>query len=92
MRHVLAAVLCKSNNCLPEAAESPAQASDSQRSISALVAEPIRLIWADGDKKGDLGAPFLAFCARSWMQCDKNDYRGLGHRPFLSSLPHELES
>jgi len=34
MRHVLAAVLCKSNNCRPEAAESRAQASDSQRRIS----------------------------------------------------------
>jgi hypothetical protein len=75
MRHVLAAVLCKSNNCRPEAAESHAQASDSQRRISALVAEPTRLIRADRDKKGDPGAPFLAFFARSGMQCDKNDYR-----------------
>jgi len=23
------------------------------------------------------GAPFLAFFARSGMQCDKNDYRGI---------------
>ena len=34
MKHVLAAVLCKSHNCHPEAAESHAQASDSQRGIS----------------------------------------------------------
>ena len=51
MRHVLAAVLCKPNNCHREAAESYAQASDSQRRISVLVAEPTRLIWANGDKK-----------------------------------------
>jgi len=52
MKHVLAAALCKFNSCHPEAAESHAQASDSQRRISALIAEHARLIWADGDKKG----------------------------------------
>jgi hypothetical protein len=66
MKHVLAAVLCKSNNCHPEAVGSHAQASDSQRRISVLPAEHIGLIWADGDKKGGLA-----------LQCDKNDYRGI---------------
>ena len=77
MKHVFAAVLCKSNNCHPEAAEaaeSHAQASDSQRracpepaeGICVLIAESIGLIWTDGDKKGGLA-----------MQCDKNDYRGI---------------
>ena len=65
MKHVLAAVLCKPNNCHPEAAESHAKASDSQRRISVLLAGT-RLIWADGDKKGSLA-----------LQCDKNDYRGI---------------
>jgi len=53
-------------NCHPEAAESRAQASDSQRRISVLIADSIGLIWADGDKKGGLA-----------LQCDKNDYRGI---------------
>ena len=53
-------------DCHPEAAESHAQASDSQRRISVL-----------GAKKNKTGAPFLAFCARSGTGCDKNDYRGI---------------
>jgi hypothetical protein len=28
-------------------------------------------------KKKKSGAPFLAFCARSGTECDKNDYRGI---------------
>jgi hypothetical protein len=39
MKHVLAAVLCKSNNCHPEAEGSHAQASDSQRRTSVLLDE-----------------------------------------------------
>src|ERR1700726_1541691 len=54
-------------DCHPEAAESHAQASDSQRRISVL----------RGRKKQKPGAPFLAFCARSRTGCDKNDYRGI---------------
>ena len=50
----------------PGAAESHAQASDSQRRISVFIADSIGLIWADGDKKGGLA-----------LQCDKNDYRGI---------------
>ena len=76
MRHVLAAVLyqSKKTDCHPEAAESRAQASDSQRRISVLITEHEGPIWAETEKPG---APFLAFFARSGMQCDKNDYRGI---------------
>jgi hypothetical protein len=66
MRHVLAAVLCKSNNCRPEAAESHAQESDSQRRIYVIVMEPTGLICADGDGKGGLA-----------LRCDENDYRAV---------------
>jgi hypothetical protein len=59
MRPVLAAVLRKSNNCRPEAAESHAQASDSQRracpepaeGISALITQHTERIWADRENK-----------------------------------------
>jgi hypothetical protein len=60
-------------DCHPEAAESRTQASDSQRRISVLITHE-GLIWAETNKPG---APFLASFARSGMQCDKNDYRGI---------------
>ena len=61
----------KHPNCHPEAAESHAQASDSQRRISALPADHAGMLRADNDllrkdKKGGLA-----------LQCDKNDYRGI---------------
>jgi hypothetical protein len=52
MRHVLAADLCKSNNCHREAEESHAQASDSQRRTSVFITQHTERIRADRDKKG----------------------------------------
>ena len=64
MRPVLAAALSQSRKpCLIVILRqrSRSLASDSQRRISVLPA----------------GAPFLAFCARTGIGCDKNDYRGI---------------
>jgi hypothetical protein len=32
---------------------------------------------APAEETKEPGAPFLAFCARSGIGCDKNDYRGI---------------
>ena len=63
MSHVLAAALSQSKQpCIVILRQrSRSLASDSPRRISVLPA----------------GAPFLAFCARSGIECDKNDYRGI---------------
>jgi hypothetical protein len=67
MRHVLAAVLYQFNNCHPEAAESRAQASDSQRRISAL----------RGQRKQKWVPHFSRSVREMGQGRDKNDYRGI---------------
>jgi len=56
MRHVLAAAFYKFNNCHPEAAESHAQASDSQRRTSVL----------SGRKKTKSGCPISRVLCEKW--------------------------
>jgi hypothetical protein len=70
-RRIKAATEPSFADCHPEAAESRAQASASQRRISVLITEHEGLIRADTDllrkdRKGGLT-----------LQCDRNDYRGI---------------
>jgi hypothetical protein len=60
-------------DCHPEAAESPAQASDSQRRISVLITEHDGLIRA-GTKNG---CPISRVLCEKWDAIEKNDYRGI---------------
>jgi hypothetical protein len=66
-RGIKAAIEPSVVDCRPEAAESRAQASDSQRRISVL----------RGRKKQKPGTPFVAVRARSGTGRNKNDYRGI---------------
>jgi len=75
MSPALAAALNQSRNpCHPEAAESLARERLPTKDLCTWS------LWTDAactNEDEEPGAPFLAFCARSGIERDKNDYRGI---------------